>query len=760
MTDSLGDLLQSQDAANNFTSMSYDKFGHVIGTKDPLGGVSGFSYDQNGALASVTDPLGRQTVMTNDAWSRVVQSVDPKSLATDFAYDPAGNLTQVKDALSGLTGYLYEPGRGEGRLLETVTDANTHATGFAYDVIGRLTAVTNALSLTKSFTYDAKGNLLTVVDQNGHTTSFSYDSLDRLISKTVPANGGDSGGTISYGYDAAGNLTSVTHYNGSKIATSYDALNRATQVIETLPNGRSFTLNYSYDADGNRTGMSTPWGNFVYTYDALNRETSVTNPQNETFKFGYDANGRRVSLGYPNGVQTSYGYDAAGQLLQIVHQKNGTALAFMNYTYDGDGNRTSMATMDGTHSYGYDDLNRLTSAVHPSTSSLPVLNETFSYDAVGNRLSDAQITGYTYNAANELTLNSSFTYVYDNNGNQTSVKSVLTGQTTSYSYDGQNELVSAVMPSGTAAYAYDAMGRRVERTTNTAVGQPIYYVYDNQDIVAMVDGSGGLIALFTHGPNIDEPLEIRQGGGTEYFIHADALGSVVAHSDNTGAVVERIEYEAYGQPVFLDLRSGSPVVESQSFTGDPFALTGLQYDGEANIYNDHERQTYQPTIGCFGQRDPLSTKAQEKKFTYLPHAGPYSYADENPVNRIDPMGLVAAQPGLDGSSEQRAWNYYGGLCQEGDTYACEAQWITTLCFDTSPKNNCVRSCLLKKEPLCATLQCGKHKVYCRKRIHYYCYYQCGKYIPSWEEWWCFLQFPDSNQYFWPPTLPMLPEGGK
>jgi YD repeat-containing protein len=120
------------------------------------------------------------------------------------------------------------------------------------------------------------------------------------------------------GYDADGNLTSVTHYNGSKLAMTYDALNRATQVIETLPDGRSFTLNYSYDADGNRTGMSTPWGNFVYTYDALNRETSVTNPQNEKFSFSYDADGRRISLSYPNGVQTSYGYDAAGQLLQII----------------------------------------------------------------------------------------------------------------------------------------------------------------------------------------------------------------------------------------------------------------------------------------------------------------------------------------------------------------------------------------------------------------------------------------------------------
>jgi RHS repeat-associated protein len=215
------------------------------------------------------------------------------------------------------------------------------------------------------------------------------------------------------------------------------------------------------------------------------------------------------------------------------------------------------------------------------------------------------------------------------------VKSVLTGQTTSYSYDGQNQLVGATMPSGNASYQYDAQGRRVERTTNTAVGAPIYYVYDNQDIVAMVDGSGSLIGLFTRGPNIDEPLEIRQVNGAEYFIHADALGSIVAHTDNTGTVVERIEYEAYGQPMFLDLRSGSPVVESQSFTGDPFAFTGRDRDHETGQYNYRKRQTYDAIIGRFCQPDPIGIKGGIDLYTYV---------SGNPVTRYDPNGTVVFAP--------------------------------------------------------------------------------------------------------------------
>ena len=224
--------------------------------------------------------------------------------------------------------------------------------------------------------------------------------------------------------------------------------------------------------------------------------------------------------------------------------------------------------------------------------------------------------------------NSSFTYTYDNNGNQTQVKSILTGAATNYSYDAQNELVAATMLGGTASYAYDAQGRRVERSSNTATGQPIYYVYDSQDIVAEVDGSGNLIALFTHGPNIDEPLELRQGSGTEYFIHADALGSVIAHTDGTGTVVERVAYEAYGQPVFLDMRSGSPVVESQSFTGDPFAFTGREWDGETRLYFYRARY-YDVLVGLFLRRDFIGMSASG-----------YLYVAADPVNLTDPEGLI------------------------------------------------------------------------------------------------------------------------
>ena len=49
-----------------------------------------------------------------------------------------------------------------------------------------------------------------------------------------------------------------------------------------------------------------------YSYDSLNRLTSLADPTTGTFGFGYDALGRRTSLTRPNGVGTSYTYGKNG----------------------------------------------------------------------------------------------------------------------------------------------------------------------------------------------------------------------------------------------------------------------------------------------------------------------------------------------------------------------------------------------------------------------------------------------------------------
>ncbi|MBI4656491.1 MAG: fibronectin type III domain-containing protein [Elusimicrobia bacterium] len=623
-----GNLMEIKDAVGNITQMSYDGQGHVAGTKDPLGNISNFEYDSNGALVKVKDPLGRITLMTRDNLSRVTQTKDPANKLTLFDYDVLGNLTQVTDAMNGLAKYSYTNGGcaacGGGDLLGSVTDAKNQTTSFSYDLQRRLTSVTNPVAAKRSFAYDTKSNLTSVTDAKGQTITFTYDNMDRLITKTLPE------GTVNYTYDAVGNLTVAVGLLSDTISFSYDLLNRVIESKQTI-GGIIYTINYTYDANGNKTSMTTPWGNYNYSYDALNRLVSLTNSDGKTVTFTYDALGHRTKMSLPNGTETTYVYDFASQLTQVVHRKtaDSTAIAFANYTYDPAGNRTSMQNTNGVHSYSYDDLHRLVSAQHPVVADLSA--ESFSYDSVGNRLTDANITGYNYDSANRLLSNSSYTYTHDANGNLTVAVGLLS-DTINYSYNSENQLISVTMPDSTVVnFKYDALGRRIEKAVtlpSTLTPIPYRYLYDNEDIVAILDKDNNVVNIFTHGPGIDEPLIMKSSTNVNYFYHADGLGSIVALTDSAGEIVETVEYQAYGKPIIKD-RTGA--VFDRSTVGNFYLFTAREYDFETGLFYYRARY-YDSETGRFLQEDSF----------FMPNGkSRYIYVDAHPTMATDSNGLLA-----------------------------------------------------------------------------------------------------------------------
>lgn len=205
---------------------------------------------------------------------------------------------------------------------------------------------------------------------------------------------------------------------------------------------------------------------------------------------------------------------------------------------------------------------------------------------------------------------------------------------TSFNFNSVNQLTQVSLPDGTASsYKYDAGGRRVEKSTGSTSSPAVTrFVYDGQNILAELDGNNNLLALFTQGPGIDQPLIMRKSDGTEYFIHGDALGCVVAHTDTSGAVVERVAYEAYGKPTFVDVR-GTPVTSTASLTGNPFAFTGRMWESETGLFDYRYRQVYDPLIGRFEQEDPFG----------LVDSNLYEYAHSNTLSYTDPLGL---RPGI------------------------------------------------------------------------------------------------------------------
>jgi len=618
--DSKGNLTQVNDPTNHQTSISYDIFGHVTQIQDPLGHVSLFTYKAaNGALSSIKDPLSRSAHFQTDELSRETSVTDPAGENATFSYDSAGDLTSLKDSLGSITRLNYQAGRN-GNIQSQITDPNQHSISFQYDMIDRLIGATNALGQNGSATYDTKSRLRTTTSRNGFQTTLDYDNLDRLYHVTIPE------GTLTISYDAVGNITSLVKYNGSAVALIYDVLDRVVQEVQTLPNGHIIMLGYTYDANGNRTKMTTPWGDFTYTYDQLNRPTVVKNPSGKAFSFDYDAGGRRTTLTYPNGVQTSYTYDAASQITGIQHKRlsDGMTLAFDNYTYDSAGNRLTMIDAAGTHTYTYDSGHRLTSAKHPASSLLPVKQETFSYDPAHNRTSDAVITAYVYDVADRLQSNSSYTYTNDADGNRLSVTGINSNSQTHYTWDASDELTRVVRPDGTQIdYSYDVMGRVVEMTVTTTTVTTTYFVRDGADIVATLDGSNNLTSLYTHSGVGREPLSLTRNG-TDYYLHADVLSSVVAASDSSGQIQERIDYSTYGQPVFSNIGLSTA---SASFIGDIYAYTGAEWAAEIGL-SRHGIRYLDVQVGRWISEEPFGFDGTNR----------YWYAGDNPNKFVDRSG--------------------------------------------------------------------------------------------------------------------------
>ena len=151
------------------------------------------------------------------------------------------------------------------------------------------------------------------------------------------------------------------------------------------------------------------------------------------------------------------------------------------------------------------------------------------------------------------------------------------------------------------------------------------YAYDGQNLLFELDEQNNVITEFVHGSDIDEPLALKRGGQT-YSYHADALGSIMTLTDQTNKLVQRYEYDAYGNRIF---------VLDPAFK-QPYSYTGREWDEESGLYYYRARY-YDPGVGRFIQKDPIGLAGGMNL---------YSYVGGNPVKYIDPLGLWTAQAGL------------------------------------------------------------------------------------------------------------------
>ena len=403
---------------------------------------------------------------------------------------------------------------------------------------------------------------------------------------------------------------------------AYDNMGRlvGTTTQYTFVTG-TYTNAYTYDADSNRVSMTDPQNGVTsYVYDTLNRLSTLTPPtafSSGSFGFTYDALSRRTQMTRPNGVTTNYTYNNLSQLLSVLHHQVGTStIDGATYTVDPAGNRTAKTDMyaNVTSNYTYDPLYELTQVTQATNTT-----ESYSYDPVGNRLSSLGVSPYSVNTSNELTSTPSATYTYDNNGN--TLTKVASAGTTTYGWDYDNRLTSVMLPGtgGTVAFKYDGLGRRVQKAfTQGSTTTTTNYLYDGNSAVSDVDQNGNVLARYAATQNIDEPLAELRSGTTSYYSQ-DGLGSVTSLTTSAGALANTYRYDSFGN---LTGSSGSIV--------NRFQYAAREFDSETGLYFYRARY-YDSTSGRFVNEDSIRV---------LGGIDFYRYVSNDPVNRIDPSGLL------------------------------------------------------------------------------------------------------------------------
>ncbi len=548
-----------------------------------------------------------------------VAAIDNNPAITLYNYDGLNNLTRVEQH-----GYSLPSSQWRIRT-------------YSYDALSRLTSSTLPEAGLVQRQFNSLGQLSQVTDARGVITTYGYDDQSRLhqISYTVGTTGVPSSPTITYTYG-----TNATQNNNGRLLTetdglgsetySYDIMGRVTNCARII-NGIQYNTGYGYNLDGEMISTTYPSGRVVQQgYDAVGRSNSVSDvlgsvATTHATQFGYNPAGQITSFNYGNGVAANFGYSPdRQQLTSLSYVKGAQTLFGLNYSFNQSGaNNGQIAQINDlvdagrTLTLGYDTLHRIATAQTAGSASYPQWGLGWNYDEFGNRRSQNVTAGSA--GSNSLNFaatatNRVDTWSYDASGN------VLNDGLNTYVFDAAGNLISA---NATAAqYAYDAKGLR---GTKTAAGVSTTYIYSGGKPIAEYTGGTSLAKEYVYRGNL---LMATYEAGTLKYHHGDSLSDRLITS-STGAVLGQQGHFPFGETWY------APGGTTTIFTN---------YIRDSETDNDYAfARYYAARNGRFGAPDLVSGDSQNPQSWNR-----YAYVQNNPINLVDPLGLLEMCSGVEG----------------------------------------------------------------------------------------------------------------
>lgn len=641
------------DSTYGVTTHTYDALGRTTQVANPDSSSVTTSYAGRGT--EVTDESGKQRISQTDGLGRITSVCEVTSTTLSVGISGSTSPASCGLDISPDNGFLTTYGYDGLDDLTSVTQGPLNPRSFVYNSLGELVNSVNPEANTTTsgtvvptvYTYDANGNLATKTDARGIMTTYSYDALNRLTGKTYSDGTSPAAyhydETSSHGntlYNTIGRLSSETTTGGTFSTLDMYSYDRMGRVITNWQYGYDGTTletggspGYSYDLLGDVLGgLASGTGTVTNTYNSAGRLSGSTISYDNDY-FGapttlissphYNALGERTSDILGDGETETWNFDNRGRQTSYSDVEGSNTLYSYSLSYFPNGNvMSSDDSVNGDWVYGYDDLNRLTSASFGGAS------YTYAYDRFGNRWEQNVTSGsgdmsdFAFDANNRVV-----GYTYDDAGD------VTYDNVESYTVDAEGRI--ATVPSLGTTFVYDADGRR-EAIYQPSYGSTAYrgrvFYLDGSDMVETAGNQGrtrgeifingrhlltiaDLYSVFDHDDWLgSEHFRSYASNGTFYESCAsNPFGDNLTCSDGTGFDMSPVHFAGKDRDTFFGYDSPSP---------DNLDNFGARY------YRSGAARFLSPDPGNAGA-EPVDAQSWNG----------YAYSGGNPVTRTDPNGL-------------------------------------------------------------------------------------------------------------------------
>ena len=305
------------NAESQLARLRYEEDGETVGSYafeyDSLGRlIRSTAMDENGSVTQRTEHLyDAFNRLSGQSWTLGAQTYSERYAYSDGEKGD-GSLTSMTAATGDSLSFGYDTLKRLNRVTAKSGSSIIMNTAYAYRDVSwnrgsaqvefrnvRLGSDSGMLLEGKKYSYDKAGNLVMISESTGDfnkLVEYTYDSQNQLTSEAYYKSGeAEAYITYNYTYDTAGNLLTVSQKEGdtTTLLQTYTYGDAQWHDLLTAVNGQAIT----YDASGNPLsygGWSFGWQNGRQ----LKTASKTSDGKTETLEYSYDADGIRTSKTY------------------------------------------------------------------------------------------------------------------------------------------------------------------------------------------------------------------------------------------------------------------------------------------------------------------------------------------------------------------------------------------------------------------------------------------------------------------------------